>query len=630
MTSSLHPLTRKAVPLLTRSIIIVALVIAMPAVTGCRKPNDAQTKAAQPTVTSHPPDASKHAGTHDHQPSATPSAAKPVNPDQYRTDGTRRMAKRLAELSRTADIEANQYLNVRRVAAIREELKKPGINRPVALATLAPELLKAGQIPEAIEVFEELQREIDSGKFKVTNRNMYAAFRELSAFTWLRLAEIENCVNHHSSDSCLVPIGGNGFHTLQRGSRKAIELFLKELEEDDTRYRIRWYLNLAYMTLNEYPDGVPEKWRLDPSIFESDMAFPRFHDRAMELGVAVQGLSGGSVTEDFDCDGDIDIMASSWGIDDQIRYFQNQGDGTFAERTVEAGLVGIVGGLNLVHGDYDNDGFADVLVLRGAWLGAAGHHPNSLLRNRGDGTFDDVTKASGLLTNRPTQTAAWADFDRDGWLDLFIGNETWKNDTQPCELFRNNGDGTFTECAQAAGVDRIGIVKGVAAGDYDNDGYPDLYLSCMGSPNSLLHNLGAKSNNESNVPLAFEDVTAKAGVADPNYSFPTWFFDYDNDGWLDLFVASYAATLDHVVASWMGIANDGKLPMLYHNNGDGTFTNVAADVGLDCITVPMGTTMAISTTTDGWISIWERVNPISASSFPMSCCETARGNAFLT
>lgn len=106
--------------------------------------------------------------------------------------------------------------------------------------------------------------------------------------------------------------------------------------------------------------------------------------------------------DNLDNDGFLDVMVSSWAMRGQLRYLHNDGDGRFTDRTREAGLMGLWGGLNMVSADYDNDGFTDVFVLRGAWLGVAGHHPNSLLRNRGDGTFEDVTKAAGLLSFNPT------------------------------------------------------------------------------------------------------------------------------------------------------------------------------------------------------------------------------------
>ena len=113
-------------------------------------------------------------------------------------------------------------------------------------------------------------------------------------------------------------------------------------------------------------------------------------------------------------------------------------------------------------------------MLRGAWLQSLGDHPNSLLRNNGDGSFEDVTEAAGLLSYHPTQAAAWADYDNDGYLDLFIGNESTGSEIHPCELYRNNGDGTFSNLAASLGLARAGYVKGVAWGDIDNDGDPDL------------------------------------------------------------------------------------------------------------------------------------------------------------
>ena len=101
----------------------------------------------------------------------------------------------------------------------------------------------------------------------------------------------------------------------------------------------------------------------------------------------------------------------------QLTLFRNTG-GDFENVTSAANLDGLLGGLNLIHADYDNDGFLDVLVLRGGWFQEGGRHPNSLLHNNGDGTFTDVTFSTGMNVHAPTQTASWADYDRDGDLDL--------------------------------------------------------------------------------------------------------------------------------------------------------------------------------------------------------------------
>ncbi len=145
---------------------------------------------------------------------------------------------------------------------------------------------------------------------------------------------------------------------------------------------------------------------------------------AREAGLDVYTLSGGAILDDFDNDGRLDLMLSANGLEDPMHFFRNSGDGTFEDRTAEAGLTGEVGGLNMIQADYDNDGFVDVLVLRGGWMGSEGRFPMSLLRNNGNGTFTDVTKAAGLMRFvGPTQTATWLDYDGDGRLDLFVGYE---------------------------------------------------------------------------------------------------------------------------------------------------------------------------------------------------------------
>ncbi len=181
--------------------------------------------------------------------------------------------------------------------------------------------------------------------------------------------------------------------------------------------------------------------------------------------------------------------------------------------------------MNIIHADYNNDGWPDILVLRGGWWGKFGNYPVSLLRNNGPNaqgqiTFTDVTEEAGLLTAHPTQTAAWADYDNDGWLDLMIGHESSTEDPHGSELFHNNHDGTFTNVAEKMGVANLRYVKGVAWGDFNNDGRPDLYVSRKGAPNLLFRNDGDH----------FTDVTWQAGVPSPSTIFGTYFFDYDNDG----------------------------------------------------------------------------------------------------
>ena len=193
-----------------------------------------------------------------------------------------------------------------------------------------------------------------------------------------------------------------------------------------------------------------------------------------------------------------------------------------------------------------------------------------LLQNDGHGVFRDVTSTAGLANPAyPTQTAVWGDFDNDGDLDLYVGNETrpYEGANYPNQLFRNNGNGTFEDIAMKAGVTNDRYCKGVAAGDYDNDGDLDLYVSNIGA-NRLYQNYG---NGK------FRDVAELAGVKSPERrSFASWFFDFDNDGWLDIFVAAYDCSLDDIVADQMGLPHSGATPRLYKNNRNGTFVDVTS------------------------------------------------------
>lgn len=505
-------------------------------------------------------------------------------PHQARS--TRKMAQRLEEIVGNINPQTNPYANEERVAYFQNQKPPPNrLQRMMHEARIAQELLYAGRSEEAAEMFYRLKLSA------IRNPNLLppdflSTIRSLLAISYLRMAEQDNCLARHNIDSCLLPIRGQGVHTVTRGSTAAIKEYTEILEESPNDLNARWLLNIAYMTLGQYPHRVPKQWLIPPEVFESDYDIKRFVDVAPALGLDVVGLSGGSIMEDFDGDGYLDIMASSWGPRDQIRYFRNNADGTFTDRTEEAGLLGIVGGLNIVQGDYNNDGFPDVLVLRGAWMGRDGRQPNSLLRNNGDGTFDDVTEEAGLLTLHPTQTASWGDYNNDGWLDLFIGNESYQADINPCELFRNNGDGTFTDVAGEAGVNVIGYVKAVAFGDYNNDGLQDLYISRLLEPNLLFRNDGPSGGD--GAPWGFTDVTEEAGVAEPLTSFPIWFWDYDNDGWQDIFVSGYRASVGDVAADYLGLPHNGESPRLYRNNGDGSFADVTKEARLDKPLYTMG------------------------------------------
>ncbi len=451
-----------------------------------------------------------------------------------------------------------------------------------ANAQYAYELINSGKSAEAIM---ELQPLIE--KFKtngVDPNNIYAAHR-LLALAYMRLGEQDNCIGKNNSESCIIPIQGGGIYTLKQGSETAIKIYEDMLKYKPDDLESIWMMNIAHMTLGQYPDKVPPQWLVPPEVFNSEFDMLPFENIAGKLNISRVGLSGGSCVDDFNNDGFLDIIASSWGIYDQVRIFLNNGDGTFTDHTEKSGIMGITGGLNMIHADYDNDGNKDILILRGAWFADSGKIPNSLLKNNGDGTFSDVTIASGLFSQYPTQAAVFSDFNNDGWLDLFIGNESSQNINAPCELFINER-GFFRNIIEDSGLGYVrGVVKGVCSGDVNNDGWQDIYLSVLGQPNMLFLNEGDGS-------FRFKDVSQTAGVTDPLESFPTWIWDYNNDGHLDIFAASYNITNQKapeiLISSFYGKSYDNFVPKIYHNNGDGTFSEVSKKMGLSEPMLAMG------------------------------------------
>ena len=540
------------------------------------------------------------------------------------------MAGRLAQLARDSDVQENPFMNLERAERLRAALENS--ITPQEYFDLQPdyadELMKGGKAQESIQAFLELQKTAASGAAPPNARNRTFMLHHL-ALAYLRLGEQENCQAHHNTESCLMPIRGGGVHGRPRGSTEAMRILLEQLQEDPGDLEARWWLNIAAMTLGDYPENVPPQWLIPPSAFASDYDIKPFHDIATVLGVDVDDLAGGSIAEDFDGDGYLDIMVSSTGMHGPLRYFRNNVDGTFSERTAEAGLTGEVWSLNILQTDYDNDGHPDVLMLRGGWLGRAGHLPNSLLRNNGDGTFDDVTERAGLLSFHPTKTATWFDYDNDGHLDLFIGNEWTKRDPNPSELYHNNGDGTFSECAAASGLTVDCFVKGVASGDYDNDGRPDLYVSCRQEQNHLYRNDGPKPGGAGPKEWQFTDVSEAAGVTQPIKSFPTWFFDYDNDGWLDIFVSGYSSeSAGDFAADYLGLPHKGVKPRLYHNERDGTFKDVTRAAHLDRLLLTMGSNYG-DLDNDGWLDFYLGTgNPNLGTLVPNRMFRNAGGRYF--
>jgi hypothetical protein len=492
----------------------------------------------------------------------------------------------------------NSYIGVARLGELRGLLRAAprSVQEAIGLRmSFSIEALRHGRVEEALARIEEA---VSLAEEAGASPAMLAPLWRARAIANLRVAEVENCIQRHNADCCIYPLAGGGVHAVDGAARRAAADYGALLELDPEDLSARWLYNLCHQALGDWPDAVPPAWLVPPAAFVSEHEIGRFRDIAGELGVDAYNLCGGSVVEDFDGDGDLDIATSTFDVGGGLTMYRNEGGGVFSDVSLEAGTSGQLGGLNLVAGDYDSDGDVDLLVLRGAWLLDDGCIRNSLLENDGSGKFTDVTRAAGLaLPAAPTQVACWGDYDLDGDLDLFVGNESRKrtrgDGDYPSQLWRNNGDGSFTDVAMEAGVRNNAFAKGACWGDYDNDGDLDLYISNIQS-NRLLQNQGDGT---------FRGVARAAGVALRHRTFATWFFDYDNDGWLDLFVASYDATLSDVCADHLGLEFTAHPPALFRNRGDGSFEDVATTHGLNHAWLPMGANFG-DLDNDGWLDIY--------------------------
>jgi enediyne biosynthesis protein E4 len=404
----------------------------------------------------------------------------------------------------------------------------------------------------------------------------------------------------------------------------------------------------------------------------SKVAIPHFEDIAPQAGLTVshisspdkryiiESMSGGVGLIDCDGDGKLDILAVNGSTVD--RYRQNGGDLLvtlyhqnanlkFTDITKQAGLLRKGWGMGIAVADYDNDGLPDIYVT--------GYGGNALYHNLGNCKFEDVTDKAGVAGGGFSTGAAWADYDRDGYPDLFVAryvhvdmdqlpalgsNEKfcryrgllvqcgpWGMQGESDFLFHNRGDGTFEEVSKKAGVDDPNHYYGLGAvwGDYDNDGWPDLYLANDAGPNFLYRNkhdgtfeeeglvqgaaVSADGLEQGSMGVdwgdfdhdgrldlivsefvdqsdtlyrnlgdkGFADVTSPSHIAKPSHPYVGWgtaFFDMDNLGWLDILVVN-----GHVYPQVDTIPGEPhfRQPMLlFRNRRDGTFDEVSAEAGL--------------------------------------------------
>jgi tetratricopeptide (TPR) repeat protein len=266
-----------------------------------------------------------------------------------------------------------------------------------------------GNMDAAVEQYQAAYQIAES---EVPNAMLH--MNEALGIAYLHKSEMENDVYRAPGERCLLPMRPGAAYAKPGDSQKAVEYFSKYLEQKPEELEVRWLLNLTYMTLGTYPEKVPPQFLISTSVFASAEDVGRFPDVAPQAGLDSFSTAGGLIVDDFENNGRFDVVTSSFDSCGPMHFFHNNGDGTFAEQGAKAGLADQLGGLNIVQADYNNDGCTDILVLRGAWEAA---QRKSLLRNNCDGTFTDVTVASGLAEPAmSSQAAVWVDINNDGFL----------------------------------------------------------------------------------------------------------------------------------------------------------------------------------------------------------------------
>jgi len=351
---------------------------------------------------------------------------------------------------------------------------------------------------------------------------------------------------------------------------QGIPYALQACRDTPTDIRYRWMLRVLTILSGRPEKSIPSDLRIT---MPPSAASPfRFQDVTDEAGVGRLALGRGAAWGDFDNDGRDDILVGAERA--PFRLLHNLGNGKFEDVAPQLGLVDPVGlgcyAAQFI--DYENDGYQDIFLASNGWGGGGRLF---LFHNDSARRFTDVTASAGLGAPVNAFGASWADYDNDGLVDLAVATGIVDPpDGDRLRLFHNEGNGKFREVGREAGLSQVANWISVCWGDYDGDGRQDLLATSFNKGCFLFRNMG---NGR------FEDVSEPAGVRNSHHTYTAEFFDYDNDGRLDLFVSTYPN------GDFKGMIHDeisgARVPpeqrqLLFHNNGDGSFTNVTEPAGI--------------------------------------------------
>ena len=448
---------------------------------------------------------------------------------------------------------------------------------------LIDELTRCNKNAEALALIQETEGLLELSVPELDRNRVERNLRFFKALTLFRIDERKCCYDDFRSNSCIFPIIEKEYLFTTGNIKKANEIWGELLREQPWDYRNKWMFNLSnHLIGNETERKLrsvfPQKLGNGPTPGDIETS-----NISNKMNLHCKGLAGGVIVEDFDQNGLQDVFRTSWYFDHNCQLLLQTEPGRFSEQTGQFMLDGEVGGLNCVSTDYNNDGYVDILILRGGWLEGLGLLPNSLLKNVNGKRFENVSFETGLTSAYPSHSAVWADFNNDGWLDLVIGNES-QNGAFPSEFYLNHGGTVFNKQSAALGFSVNAYVKGLSATDYDNDGDVDMFISNFGGNNQLIKNLLTETGE-----LKFTDVTQAANVTGPKDSFSCMFFDYNNDGHEDLFVGGYgSSSVSEACRAYLGLTPKTGTSVLYRNLGNGTFQDVTGGMGLNNVLNVMG------------------------------------------
>jgi hypothetical protein len=337
-------------------------------------------------------------------------------------------------------------------------------------------------------------------------------------------------------------------------------------------------------------DGASRLFRNDLTAAAGGAGTLRFTDVTDRAGIALRAYGMGNAVGDYDNDADLDLFVTSFGPD---TLYRNNGDGTFTDVTREAGVSDPLWSTSAAFLDYDRDNDLDLFVANYLDFTIADNKicrdpvgtrdycsprafrpvPDRLYRNEGRGRFVNVTEPAGIArADGNGLGVSVGDYNRDGWLDLYVANDATAN-----QLWINRHDGTFADegVLSGAALNAAGNPEGsmgIASGDFDADGDEDLFVTNIIGETFALYVNGGKG--------AFDDARVRAGLAQPTAAFTgfgTDWFDYDNDGWLDLFIANGAV---NIIESQRGQQAPYRMRnQLFRNSGRGRFEETGAAAG---------------------------------------------------